>query len=571
MANPWDAPPTEDEMAKARTAPPAGWDAPPTADEIKAAAPQKNEEGPSLGQSAGDALRGVEQGFTFGFADELGGLQQATADVVSRGLPRFVNDALGIETRYQKPLLESGGDLLDIYRQGRNENRAEYAKAKERSPYLYGGGSFLGGMVAPGGAGKSIGKALKAGGGYGALEGMGSSEADLTKLDAGNLARFGIDPALGGVGGVGGGAAGYGIQKYVAPAVKRGGEYLYKKGIEKAGKFLTGGVTSIDPKKAISPEATEEALKAGTIPYGAEIEGTLSRIGNKVKTGDAAREGVLDSSEFMGNEGPLFRKLIAEADKRGKQVASTSLNPAKEKVWFDLRDRLIQLAKRDPATGTINSIKTARAGLKRNEGFKSDLYDMIDWDNVTERPVNRQRKAAAAMLKEATEASLDAAGKKAGPGSFEADLAQEFRPVKQRLGNLLEAEEFALDAAEKARRKPEKAPIRAGELLAWAQGIPAVGPVVRGAQHLLETRGPATAARFNYDLGRALQTLAENPAALGRAATRSINSSGRTAVPAVPDEFWERFVPPPPPPAETEEERRIRLLRETLYPHGRPK
>jgi hypothetical protein len=148
-----------------------------------------------IGETVGDTLRGAAQGVTFGFADEIAGGAGAAGDLLAG-----------------RSTLEK---IMESYRQNRDESRAEFDKAAERSPVANTigniGGGILSGLATAGagtaaaGAGTiaKILNAAKVGAGAGAVAGVGGSEGDLTKgevLDVGGdaLAGAGMGALFGG-------------------------------------------------------------------------------------------------------------------------------------------------------------------------------------------------------------------------------------------------------------------------------------------------------------------------------------------------------------------------------------
>lgn len=139
---------------------------------VRFAAPAAPREGPGAIESA---LRGVKQGATLGFGDEItGALESAFTD--------------------------------KTYRQSRDEARANDRAAEEAHPLAYGAGEIGGGIASsfvPGlgaaGAGAKLGAVALRGAAQGALMGVGSSEADLTQGDVVGVARdAAVSGALGG-------------------------------------------------------------------------------------------------------------------------------------------------------------------------------------------------------------------------------------------------------------------------------------------------------------------------------------------------------------------------------------
>lgn len=151
------------------------------------------------------ALRGLGQGATFGFADEIAG-----------GF-----GSLGA--------LFSDESFADAYRRNRDEARELNRLAKEANPKSFTTGNVAGGVasslipvagqIGRVGQGATLGArvlgGIKAGGTLGALAGAGSSEADLTK---GELGQFAKDTAISG----GTGAALGGAIPLAGAAISRG-------------------------------------------------------------------------------------------------------------------------------------------------------------------------------------------------------------------------------------------------------------------------------------------------------------------------------------------------------------
>ena len=128
-------------------------------------------------------LRGVQQGVTFGFGDEINaGLESAFTD--------------------------------KTYDQAREESRANFEKASSDNPLTTLLGNLAGGIAVPipGAAGASLGRMALIGAGGGALAGLGASEADLTKGEIGQAGEDILEgAAIGGALGVGVGALSKGV------------------------------------------------------------------------------------------------------------------------------------------------------------------------------------------------------------------------------------------------------------------------------------------------------------------------------------------------------------------------
>lgn len=154
--------------------------------------------------------RGVQQGTTLGFGDEIGGAAQAGLDS-TQALLNKIGMAPPSPSQVGADLAAQGitGDIGpestgDMYREGRDENRALNDAAAKANPLTYLGGNITGGMLTGAGAGIIGGTAAKVMAPLGqtaknatlvtkmgqgavnvlptaAIAGLGSSNADLTK------------------------------------------------------------------------------------------------------------------------------------------------------------------------------------------------------------------------------------------------------------------------------------------------------------------------------------------------------------------------------------------------------
>lgn len=164
--------------------------------------------------SVGEALgRGTLSGATFGFDEEGGGLVQSGLAKLANALPKGSLEWAGIDNRYQH-------DAGEVYRQARDEGRAEKDNAREQQPAAFftgeiggallttpltgGAGNVRAGASAAGVVGNALlrraGRAALSGGLQGALAGLGNSDADLTRDEygraVGDSTRAGVTGAL---------------------------------------------------------------------------------------------------------------------------------------------------------------------------------------------------------------------------------------------------------------------------------------------------------------------------------------------------------------------------------------
>lgn len=217
------------------------------------------------------ALRGVAQGFTFGFADEIaGGWDALTSD--------------------------------KTYEQGRDESRAAFDAAQKANPKTYFAGELAGGLAVPiPGAGAAKGatmaarlaKASLTGAGMGAAYGLGSSEG----TTAGEMLRDTLTGgAFGLAGGTVGGAIGEGLNK-IAGRAGRG-----------VGQAVSDAEQAAARKAEQAYNSAHGAYRSGIQSASRDLE-VLERIAQG--SDDLAREA---QDLLSGDAGQQLRELVG----RGK-------------------------------------------------------------------------------------------------------------------------------------------------------------------------------------------------------------------------------------------------------------
>jgi hypothetical protein len=246
------------------------------------------DEGPSVVESG---VRGAAQTASLGFADEI------TAGV------------LAVKAK-------ASGDprpFEEIYRSERDDSRKKYQAAQEANPnaYMAGeGAGIVGSMLVPGlgelGAAKTLGGAVVGGAALGAAQGLGSSEADLTKGDFGGAA---IDTGLGALVGGAAGAVGHGVGKVVDRV---------------AGRAEQGAARAV---------ADQEAIQAAKVDQ--DIASKLGKYRSSVQS--ASRD-----LEVLGREGAALPGQVGERAAQfvdapeglavREQVAANKLATAPERI-----------------------------------------------------------------------------------------------------------------------------------------------------------------------------------------------------------------------------------------------
>jgi hypothetical protein len=154
---------------------------------------------PGIGSKIMSGMIGAGQGATMGFADELSGLG---------------NMSLGTA-------LTNPGNLVNEYRQGRDESRVVADMANKANPNSYMGGELAGGLVAaasPGGVPATFGRAALTGAAVGGAAALGSSRSDLTKAEVGQASK---DALIGGAMGAALGPVALGVGRGMGAVVNR--------------------------------------------------------------------------------------------------------------------------------------------------------------------------------------------------------------------------------------------------------------------------------------------------------------------------------------------------------------
>ncbi|RKH13796.1 hypothetical protein D7X74_21355 [Corallococcus sp. CA047B] len=284
-------------------------------------------------QSVGQAKAGVlgfAQGGTLGFADEFGGLigkavlPESTVRLGAAAQPAPDDtpevraakvDALVSEAQTPKP-----------YALVRTLMRREADAAHEQHPKTYFGGQLAGGIASsvalPGGGARTLGQAVKSGAAMGAAQGLGESRAELAdgQTSVGDVAHAAIDTTVGGAGGVGGAAFGYGVGKAAPTLVRWARSRLDNGAIERARRVLTNGADQQSKRLAIPEEVVREALDSGAIVPWGTTAGTAKRLDALADARNTAYGDILERLQQAGVQGPraeeLARQFASEAEDR---------------------------------------------------------------------------------------------------------------------------------------------------------------------------------------------------------------------------------------------------------------
>lgn len=478
--------------------------------------------GPSKAQSFG---RGVVQGGTLGFGDEIAGSIQGALQEIGNAVPQGALRRLGIEN------YEGGRDNPDdVYRDARDHAQSLDEAAKAANPKTYLAGEVGGGLVlpvpaaAPLTAGKIPLKVLmahlaKQGAVTGAAYGLGSSKADLTTGDPREYARAGLDTAIGGTAGVVGGAA-------VAPVA-----HLAGRGLSAVAGRVGSGLDDFSARRALKAAGyIQKDLKKDIANEG--IERVLQRGRDLRDTGAVRAFSSVDdvasrASDLVDEQGQRIGNLLSETDAR---AVSTDL-PSGSRVAERIRREILPGVENSPSLADLGPAIENRASMygQHEQGvpltelnqWKSDLSSRLKWgaDPSLPEQYNRQMRG---ILKDEVNTAV---------GEIAPDLAPELATANRLYGSLKPTakranEGMARDLGNRMASPSDYGAAIAGVAAAGPAGVAlgAVNKVVRKYGSSTASVAAGGAANKMAQLKAALQT---NPEALGKFAAPLAAASRR--------------------------------------------
>lgn len=335
------------------------------------------------------AIRGAAQGASFGFADEVTG---------------------GVEALWEKAK-GNPEEFGRLYQKSRDESREKYKLAEQVNPasYLTGQvGGAIGTSFVPGLQGASIGKlALQ-----GAAQGLGSSEADLTKGEIGQAAiDTGLSAGLG---------AGIG---YAAPKVMSG--------LSKIGSKVSGVLDDIG----------ESSIKNATGATGKQLQNFEEGIGRKLYNEGQVR--FADTAENIAQRVTQSSdEAIQNIDESLKLLDNQGVSLNVDDIVKSIQDN-IDVLQKDPSKASIvkqlqneieNTLNIGRKNplsLSQAENIKRGYQSKVNWNTPETNPANR---AISNIYKD----SVEEAALKANP-----ELSNVFTEGKKTFGRLAPIKEAA--------------------------------------------------------------------------------------------------------------------------------
>lgn len=480
-------------------------------------------------ESAGHA---AVQGPLLGFGQNINGAVQAIGDKLG-GDPRSWGDAY----RYNRDAITRTNDKA----------LADNPKAYLTANVL----SSIPAAIATGGAGEgaTVASVARAGGLVGALNALGNSRADLTTGDVGNYVQAGKDVSgyqgvrnavqdagegrpfrsaldILGAGALGGALTGgaTGAATKLLPTVLRAtGQGLENLEVAAGRKaLLPGAVDSLTKKAPLDAATILRAVRSGGIRFGGTAESNAGRLESLASDAGNTYGTIVDDLQSRGVVGPNSRAIADRLQALGKEAEINNPgNPAIAREYYKQAERILDAS---VAAEDAGIAPTARLGLRQAENAKRGLQDLAAYGDYKETPLNEARRTIASVVRDANEGAVADAAQRAGRGSEIADIAENFVPIKQKTGQLIEARDAAIRGAAKASHRtlipalahlagPEALIFGAGTAMHNAPGAAALAL----ATHLLRTRGPSSVAVMSglgSDLARgAARMSASNPRA----------------------------------------------------------
>jgi hypothetical protein len=342
-------------------------------------------------------VRALVQGVSGGFGDELAG-----------GIGGAIDYAQG------------EGDFASLYEKNRDEQRAKNEMSQKDWPKTY-GALQLGGAAVP--TVMSGGVSIPAMAASGAAQGIGYSDADLTKGDIAGVAK---DAAIGGTIGAGAGAAVQGVSK-IAPTVVK-----YLSG--KMGKFAEDravnatGATGLQASK-FAPGTGRELLDRGIVRGMDTAENIADRAGNALRSSGDEISAALTKLDDVGATASVDNVVAVLESK----VAELSKVPGNETLIRQLTGEIDNLMSRGQSSLPVSLAEKAKRNYQSNVNYASPESD----------------KKAAKYLASAFKDEVEQVASKADPA-----VAKDFMAAKKSYGILSPVEEAATRRANVLNQSP---------------------------------------------------------------------------------------------------------------------
>lgn len=436
-------------------------------------------------------LRGAAQGVTAGFADEAGGAIKA--------IP-------GAMAAYMNPQQSySLSDLVKSYKSGRDEYRKNDALARQDNPLAFGTGEVagtIGTAFIPGGQvakGASFLQKAKGAAAMGAIQGAGTSQADLTEGNIEDLAKDTAEGALIGTTIQGAGSALGPVATGIADRTKNLAESRAVKAVTgqniSAFRQITG--TTLKSAGAIQ-KAEDKITKVGRDIL--DEPGVLTPLSKVEDAAPKLAEAADKYGQLIGSVGHEIDKAIPNAVD-GKSIANKltdyAANIPETVGGKNLQEKILAEA--------ANFEKKGSLGFEEAQLWKNQFkYNPVDADALISNKdaTNAIRGIIGSEMDKTAQTIAKAAGNSAEDKALK-DLVEQYGAFKEKYGSFKSASDAATDRVLKNQTNRFLSPSD--------QGLGAVAGLAQSGIHgaispstLAMGLGAAAANKFARERGSAL-------------------------------------------------------------------
>ena len=468
------------------------WKASPKAKSIHAGRPQLAE---TVGRNLVEGSTGGHSGEVLGAAETMGipkwkQALLAYGAAINPVVPMIAGSSALLDvgrTLYNKATNKDETSIASDYQANRKVEEDRLNQSKEDSPVIGGGTELVGGVGAsllPLGSAKTLVGAGLQGLGYGAVQGAGKSEADLTE---GGFGQYVKDTAIGGVVGVPMGMLGHGVAGVINNKLTQSTSKFSEAAALKAYKSLGPSVKDLrNTSTQQQIEIGRRLLDEGAVKFGRSAEGVAEAL-----------DPIVEKAGKLNDEA-----ILRMVDKKSGLIQTVELID-------ELKNTVMpQYTEAAYSKSLINSLQAQIDRLEEIATQKPALT-FLEAEKLIKRPMQAMAKSGEKSKSEATQGLQELAS---GAREFienEAmriapDEAPAFMVAKKRFGDLKGAENIAKETSYRAGAKTgDLDPVVTAIAAAQAGGPQAAVPGLI-ARSLMKTRGASSQAVIYKALEKAL-------------------------------------------------------------------
>lgn len=283
------------------------------------------------------------------------------------------------------------------------------------------------------------------------------------------------------------------------------GEVLERGGVA-MGRRAMSGAKGLKAEEALSDAAVRTAMDEGALLPLGTTKGAAKRLAAVRERLGTEHARIVEALKTKGVHGPEAQALADTWLEKALKKDANSLGSSVPDLYLDRADEVLKKAGPD-----------GRLALDQSIDITRDLQGQAKYGKFEETLVNRAKRDVASDVRRAVEGEVDAAAAKSADPEL-GRLATEFRPLKRKLGAIIEASDHA---REEASRQSSRSLLNPFDLVAAGStgtftGNPMKAAAAYVGAHLLRSRGPSTAALTGRGLGNAyLKVIDEAPWVLG--------------------------------------------------------